>query len=366
MNKKISTNELFAISICMSGALFPGFGSPFLLRYGKSTSLITNVLGFLLGLIPLLMMIFIFKKMKNENIFNFNKRKLSILGYIINIILIAIASFIAFINSWSLFNFIISQFLTRNSYYIISLCLCSIIAISVIKGIESIGRTTLLLITILIITMIISSGLLIPNIKIDNLLPILNISKTNFLKSTIMYLSLTSLPIFFLLGINKQKIVDKENYSKKIIISSIFTLIAVTGYLFLILATFGTELSSIFAYPEYTLFKSIRSFEFIQRIENILAIVIYIAYFGNFAYLIYFIKEGINSFIPIKNKITNNILIYILAITIPFISIYSFKKYKLMYLYEITPYIISILLPLIIIVFLISLKKEKQNSSSSK
>lgn len=358
MNNKISTNEILAICFTMSISLFPGFAYLFMLQMGKTTTVITSIIGFLIGLIPIFMIIFINKRMQNQNLFSFNKEKLNIIGQLLNIYLIISAIFICFLNSWNIFDFIISQFLTRNSYYVLAIILCSIIAIAVIKGIETIGRSTFILFIIFIFTILFAWAFLIPNIEIENLKPLFTISKTNFIKNALSYTAYSAIPYIFILGINNT-IIDKENYSKKIIISYILSGILVIGIIFLILATFGVNLSTMFTYPEYTLFKSIRNFKFIERIENILSITIFIAYFGNFAYLSYFIKEGILSFIPIKQQKKKNILTYALCILIPITSIYIFKNYNLVNLYKMAPLLIGTTIIPITIIFIRSLFIKK-------
>lgn len=363
MNNKISTNEILVICICLSTAMFPGFTNLNLLKTGASTTIIACLLGFLLGLIPITMIITIHKHLHNKNIFEFNKEKLKLLGTIINMILIIIAIFISAINSWNIFDFIISQFLTRNSYYVLGIILCSIIAIAVIKGIETIGRSTLILMMFFTIMLIITTGLLIPNIELDNLLPLFNISNKNFIKTTLIYATYISLPFIFILGIKNNIIIDNQKYPKKILLAYLLSGIITIGIFFFIIATFGNA-ASIFTYPEHTLFKNIRFFDFIERIENIISITIFIVYYGSYAYLIHFIKEGIFNTIKIKKEKTQKIITYMIAITIPIISIYLFKKYNLLIIYQKAPLIISALLILTIIMLITSkLTKPKKQET---
>jgi len=362
MNNKISTNEIMVICICLSAAMFPGFANLLLLKTGRSTTIIACLLGLLIGLIPILTIIVISKHLENKNIFEFNKEKLKIIGILINIIFIIIAIIISAINSWNICDFIISQFLTRNSYYALALVLCSIIAIAVIKGIESIGRSTLILMFFFTIIAIIATGLLIPNTEMNNLLPLFNISKANFIKTTLIYATYISLPFTFILGIKKNKIVDNQKYTKKVLIAYLLSGIITIGIFFFIIATFG-DAATIFTYPEHTLFKNIRFFDFIERIENIVSITIFITYFGNFAFLLYFIKEGIFNTINIKQKNAQNIITYLLAIMIPIISIYLFKEYNLLIILEKLPLIITILFPLLIIILITSKTTKKKQKT---
>ena len=185
MNNKISTGEILSIEIGLIIALFPGLCNFLILNTAKNASLLSIIIATIIGFIPLLMIIAISKKIENKSLREYIKDNLGVFGKIINLLLITIAIFILFLNSWLIIDFIISQFLTRTSYYYIAIIFFIIIAWTINKGIETISRTTFVMFMITIIIMIILWGALIPYIKLDNLKPYIDTSTKDILKSSL-------------------------------------------------------------------------------------------------------------------------------------------------------------------------------------
>ena len=76
----------------------------------------------------------------DTSLFEFLKEKFSIFGYLINIILILTTMYLVFIFSWSFLDFVIGQFLTRTSYYFVSISLFIFVFYCVKKDIEVIEK----------------------------------------------------------------------------------------------------------------------------------------------------------------------------------------------------------------------------------
>ena len=74
MNGKISSGEVMAICAAMVFAMFPGFANTLILTHSKNASLISLVISYVIGLIPILMIIYISKKV-DSNFFEFTKKK---------------------------------------------------------------------------------------------------------------------------------------------------------------------------------------------------------------------------------------------------------------------------------------------------
>ena len=357
MNGKISSGEILTITIGLITALFPGITNALILNTSKNASLISVLIGIVIGLIPILLITKISNNIKTETLKEYIVKKLGIFGHILNTLLILIATFILFLNSWLIIDFIISQFLTRTSYYFIAIIFFAIIAWTVNKGIEVASRTIFILFLFTSIIMIFLWICLTPYIDLNNLKPYIDVGTNKIIKSSIIYLTYITMPIIYILDL-KHITNDKKNFERKIIISYIFSSIIIEIFLFLIISVYGINLSTILTYPVYALFKKIQILGFIERIENFAAIQIIVAFYAQGIYLIYYLKENITKILKITNTKHINITTYLISLIIPIISIAIFKNYSLVNIVKLSPYIISSITIVIILLFLKSMKKE--------
>lgn len=354
MNGKISSGEVFTIAIGLITALFPGITNALILNTSKNASIISVIIGVIVGFVPILLMVLISKNIQNESLKDYLEKKLGFLGTILNTILIIVAIFILFLNSWLIIDFIISQFLTRTSYYFIAIILFTIIAWTINKGIETTSRTIFVLFLLISIIMVLLWIFLIPYVDLNNLKPYIDVKADSIIKSAFIYLIYITMPLLYILDL-KHITNDKENFERKIIVAYLISSIIVIVFLFLIISVYGINLSTILTYPVYALFKKIQILGFIERIENFAAIQIIVAFYAQSTYLIYYVKKNITTTIKIKNKLIAKVLTYLIALIIPIISIAIFKNYNLVNIVKMSPYIISSILIVVIFLFI---KKE--------
>ena len=350
MNKKISSSEIFTIEIGLTTALFSGIINTLILNISKNASFISMLISIFLGIIPLLMIVKISKNITTESLKEYMIKKLGVFGKVLNIILIIIAIFILFLNSWLTIDFIISQFLTRTSYYFIAIILFIIIGYTINKGIETTSKTIFVLSIIVSIIMISLWICLIPYVNHNNLKPYVDVSMDKIIKSSIIQTINITMPIIYLLDL-KHITTDQENFEKAIIIGYIVSSLIITIFIFFLLSIYGIELSTILTYPIYALFKKIQILGFIERIENFAAIQIIVAFYIQATYLIYYIKKNIITN-KIKKEKTNTIITYLISILIPITSILIFKNYSLITVIKVSPYIIEVIIIIIIVLFI--------------
>ena len=356
---KISTKELFTVVISLLILCFPTLGTQLILNNGNTSSILILIIGYTISLIPFFIIIKISNKLTNKNIFQYNIKNFKTLGHIINTIYTIFFLYLAFMLAWTTLNFTINQLLIRNSYYIVAFIYSLILALAVCKGKEIICRTSLVLYFILTLSFIIGFSLLIPEIELENLLPIISIPTNKIITLSLTIPSYFILPLISILCIKRNDITDKHKLTKSLIIAYITGAIIVLTFYFFIISTYGIDLASIFIYPEYVLFKKINLFNFVQRVENIMATSFFISSFSGICFILYFIKLYIKDTIKIKNKNKLNIITFILTISIAFISIYLFTNYKIQILILKFPYIFSLIFPVLVINFiLIKIKRE--------
>lgn len=361
MNGKISSGEVMAICVAIIFAMFPGFANNLILSEARNASLLSLGIAFILGLIPIFMIMFISKKI-DTNFANFTKKNLKGLGYVLDFILLALAFFTIFLSTWMAIDFIISQFLTRSSYYLIAIFMSIILAITVSKGIETLSRTIFILFIISIPILFVLLITLIPYVDLENLKPYIDVPVKNIFESSWVFLSLAISPVFYILGL-KNTTKDKKNFPRKILIGYIIASILIFAFLFFIITVYGIDLGSLLTYPVYGLFKKVQVFGFIERIENFAAIFLITASFSQFAYFVYAIKNNLSDMFSIESKKIKTGLIYILSIGIPLLSIYLFKTYDLNLMIKYTPYILGVFYIVLIIYFVRCLFIKKTKNS---
>lgn len=360
MNGKISSGEVMAICVGLIFAMFPGFANSLILISSKNASLLSLIISFVIGFIPIFMIIYISKKI-NTNFLDFSIKNFKVFGYILDILLLILIIFSIFISTWLMMDFIISQFLTRSSYYLIAIFISIILAFVVNKGIETLSRTIFLLFIISVTVIVLLLLTLIPYVDLNNLKPFVDVPFKKILNSSFVFLTTSISPIFYILGL-KHITKDKKNFSRKILVGYIIASCLIFMVLFFIISVYGIELGSILTYPVYGLFKKVQIFGFIERIENFAAVFLITAFFAQVSYFVYFIKNNISDIFKIKSSIKQNILTYVIAIIIPVVSIYCFKNYNLFLYIRYAPYVFLIFYVILIIYFVRCLFIKKNTS----
>ena len=353
---------LFIMSICL--ALFPAFGTATIINYGKNTAIISIFIGSILGLIPLFMILYISKFIDNKNIFEVNREKFKFFGKIINIMYFIGIISIGFCISWQVINFTINHLLTSTSYYSVGIVLFSVMAYAIVKGNEVIVRSNLILTILGSILFVFVIIFLIPKIEINNFYPIINVKPKSIFINSLIIPTLTIYPLVSILSIKKDSISNKRKYNKCVLFGYTSSIITIIIFVTLILGIYGSSMASLFTFPEYYIFKKIRAFEFISRIENIAAALIYISFFGNMTSLMNFVKHYVKDRFNIKNVNIINITTYFLALIVPILSIYIFKKYQNLEILKYYPIFSSILLITLIINFILLFISNKKNSKT--
>lgn len=361
MNGKISSGEIIGVCVAIIFAMFPGFANNLILSEAKNASLLSLLIAFIIGLIPIFMIMYISKKI-DTNFFDFAKKNLKVFGIILDIILLLVAIFTIILSSWFATDFIISQFLTRTSYYFIVILVAIITAITVNKGIEVLSRTIFILFIISVPIIMLLLLTLIPYVELQNLKPYIDVPAKNIINSTLVFLTLAISPVFYILGL-KNVTKDKKNFPRKILVGYITASLLIFSVLFFIIAVYGIDLASILTYPVYGLFKKVKIFGFIERIENFAAIFLITASFSQFAYFIHAIKNNISDMFKIKSNKKKALITYALSLSISTSSVYLFKTYDLIPLIKYTPYIVGIFYIALIIFFIRSLFIKDTKSS---
>ena len=312
--------ENFSLVYFISRAFFAGSIYSLMLNLSGSDSILSCIIGITIGLI----IIYLINKM------NFNKDKFKLIQICFYLFLITLS--ITTIETY------INQFLLTNTPKIIVIIPAIILCLyTSFKNINSIKRTSFILIIISIFLFILMNILLTSYIDINNILPIFNNKITNIFKSSLIFGVLSSTPNILL---KEENIPLKKHLKYYLIVSLLNTFIC-----FLIISILTTNVAKLYSFPEYMILKRIKVFEFIENVENIMFVIWYFDYFilltitfkriynilNNklFAIMLIFFTSFIDTFLIANNYITMlNIYHYSYIIMLIFIILFSFTIKK--------------------------------------
>ena len=269
-----------------------GIGFNNVTKFAKVDSYISIILGYVIGFIPILFFLYLFNQEKNLNeLINdiFGK----ILGKIVNFLLLIPISVIGICSVYSICNFMVSQFLADTPIIILYVVPSIVILYGLVKGIESISRTSLILYVIALVLVIITVIGLAPQVEVDNFKPILENGISNPLKGAFLFVLSDIIPVFIVLSISKKNIIDKEKTTKSIIIFYSLAILIMFLNIAMTIGTLGINLTDMYQYPEYLVLKQISFFNFLDRIENFVTIQWIFRTFILISLVVYYIKNTI-------------------------------------------------------------------------
>jgi len=347
-------STLFSFTI-LSTLIGIGFNN--VINIAKADSYISIIIAYIIGFIPLLLFIYLFNQEKNIN--ELLKDTFgNILGTIISYLLLIPIGIIGICSVYSISNFMVSQFLSDTPIIIIYVIPCIVILYGLIKGIETISRTSLILYVIMILLFFIAIFGLAPQIELDNYKPLLENGLTNPTKGALMFILSDITPLFVMLSISKKNIINKEKTTKYIIIFYTISIIIMFLNIAMTIGTLGIYLTDMYQYPEYMVLKQISLFDFLDRIENFVTIQWIFRTYILITMIVYYIQN------TIKKDTNSKLLPAIILGTIILLDIIIFKNNTIFtnFALNIYPYTNLLLFIIIIITSLSVFIKNKRRT----
>ena len=360
--KKNSINSLQVASLIvfLIISMSLGMGIFNAVEVAKIDSYIAIILGTFIGLIPISIVLYIANYKPNLNIIEkINDLFGKYVGFIINFIIASIIMLVAITTLFSVSNFIVSQFLSNTPIIYIGIMFAIVCILALRKGIETITRTSLILASITILFFIFLATGLITEFKTDNLKPILEFGINKPLFAALTTICINVLPIFTILIIPKNDIIDKKKYNKTIIISYLFSALIIILMVTLTMGVLGKYLAEIYQYPEYIVLKKITVFDFIDRIENLICVLWIMTTFISSTLCFYYITNSIK-----KEDNPKKLSYSVVGIAIG-LSLYLFKNNTTFnnYINNIYPFILAFMFILFIIVAIAIFIKNRKKTT---
>lgn len=328
----------------LTRSLFLGLGFSIVFEITGKDSYIAMILGLFLGLLFTCFYKYIIK-CKNGKSLNeiFSNHK--IVGLITRILFVLSSILLLFYVLVDYKVFVVSFLLVASPEVFVTIPFIIIAIYAAFKNLKVIRRLSgTLLVFSIVVSIIIFSGL-VGYVETTNILPILSAPLSSFLKTTITFAGLVAFPNILTLHFKS----EPKHYLKIYILACIILII----YALFISGVFGEKLLIMFRFPEYMVLKQIKLFKFVEKIENILAIIWIFDLLITAIMSIFSIKECLSFK---RNKLYTVIIVIALIFIID--NIFAFNYVNELKIYKLLPFI-SIIIPILISGLMLYLVKRK-------
>lgn len=313
-NKYFYNLEYAILSFFLINSFFINVGYNSLIN-GNNDFIIDIIIGSII-IISFISILLILRKHFNKSIIElFNSFKY--LKYPLFLLITIIIGLSTIYSIETLTNFINYYILKEIDPIIITLTLIFISLYLVSKNIKTIARVSEICFYIYMLILIIVPFSLINYIDITNLKPLMTSSINNHIKTIITFFNYSILPIFLIINLDNKKYSNKD--IKKILIFIVISTLVILIQAILIITILGTNLASIYNYPDIMIYKKISFLNIFERVEVFLS-------FNQILNGLFFIvinllllKNIMNSFIKKKKE---KITLSLLGITFIILSSY--------------------------------------------
>ena len=325
VKEKISNIGVCLVIYYIMNSMFLGVGLYNMFALSKEATFICCIIGSVIGIIPLNLYLYIFKNSNGENIFKLNITLFGkIIGVIINFVLSILALFIAVMILYNLTTFLNLNYLVLTDKAYIAFLLIIPIIYALSKGISVITKTAQILIYATILCFVVTVIGLISTVEFDNILPLFTTNTSRYIYSILTYIAFNVAPVFLILCISSNDILEKEKFSKNVFKAYSISSIMIFFMFFITLAGLGYPVVSILKYPEFLILKEINLLGIIERIENIISIYFVFSMMITIMISIYYTFKNLDSYS--NNKLYKKVITYILPIIVFLVSLIIFEN----------------------------------------
>lgn len=320
---KIKLTEYNAMIWFLLRSSLIGTGVAILLSTARQDIYISGIIALFLGLIPIMLFNKLKKVDSSKNIIKLNTDFLGSFGYVLNIfMMIAVFAFI-FLIFWNLTNFISTEFLYKTPRFFISICFLLPVLYAAFKDFHVVTKASLISFYFIIGFVIFIILGLIKELDFGNLMPIMQTEPGNILKASFIMIVYNVLPIALLLIIPENAL--EKDSGKSTIIFYIVTFIFIINIFLFIVSCFSIELSLLYDYTEFHIFKRLSIGTFIDKIESFLSIEWILGMILSIIIGIHYLKKSYMQMMK-KDKKHGNIFCVITCIILIILVNYSFKN----------------------------------------
>lgn len=231
---------------------------------------------------------------------------------------------------WYVGDFFATVYLKGTSKYPINILFVAVLAIALIYGLEAMFRATEIIFLVGFPMLILSMVMLVPQVKPENLLPIMENGITPAIKGVIPILTLTVFPLILLNMVYPANVENLKQAKKAMFVGYFLgTIASALSIMFCILA-FGSTVTANLRFPLFTVTKEINVGTIFSRVEALIVFDWIITDFiSSFAFLYAGIK-GLSQLLKLRDyKILVSPIALIVAVYSEFI--YKNVHYEIKY-----------------------------------
>ena len=343
----ITKYQYFSVNYFLTRALFLGIGFSLITGITKQDSIFSFVVGTIIGLFFIFILNKIQQYKKNKTLHEI-LNEMNFLGICLRILFI-LFGFVLLVEGLTFFQVFASFFLIKTPLYFISLPLVLLILKISHDGIRTTFQVASCLFPISFFLTILSQVCLFGYSDINNFMPIFVSPASSILRSIFYYASLSVSPYLFML-------MTKEN-NQNATFAYLTGSVTLIFKMYLILAIVGPILASLYRFREYVILKEIKLLDFIEKIENIVALSWVFDHFVYISIATLFIKE----LLPKTVQKSTHIFLVIIAY---FLAVYFVGKYftnEITMYYSLPIFSFTIFFIGISVLFIYTFKKRKKS-----
>ena len=269
IKEKITSFSLCTLILSLSTMSFYGIFSSYLINKTQNSSIISILIGFIIALF-ISTLIFKFININKDLTYSKSIKKLfPKAGKLLNIISIIFSLFAYILITYRLNTFLSNNYLINTPKYLLSILILLLTYYVSLKGAYTIVRLSYITFFITIINVLFDAINLIPQININNYLPLIDTNTKQILISSLVFSIYFSVPIIYIniLPINTCIDINKLKRNYYLVISFSFSIIIIS--IITCIGVSSSKLLGLFDYPIYSSLKRIRLFNTIDSLENI-------------------------------------------------------------------------------------------------
>jgi spore germination protein (amino acid permease) len=229
---------------------------------------------------------------------------------------------------WYVGDFFTTQFMPETPSYAINTLFVTVVVIALLYGLEAITRAFEIFIYLILPLFALSMLLLIPNIKVDYLLPVFEKGITPILKGSLPLLEFAVIPVILLNMIYPVNVKDIKK-AKKAIFKGYLTGMLLSFVLTIMCGlVLGSDITANSRFTVFLLTKEINLANIFSRMEALIVIVWLLAIFNSTIFYFYPVVLGLSQLLKLKD---HKIIILPLGLIITVLSgfIYTNVPYEI-------------------------------------
>lgn len=208
------------------------------------------------------------------------------IGFLLSLFLLSVALLNIPQVTWYIGNFFTTTIMTETPAYVINLLFIISIVIGLLYGLETIARSSEILLYIMSVIFIISMILVLPNAKMNNLLPILENGIAPILKGANNLSSFATFPLIFMFIIYPVNTYNDKKTRTSLVLGYLWGMFLIFIAIIMCIFVLGSTITSRSLFPVYLLAKEINIGTILNRLEILITIIWIITLF--YRIVIYF------------------------------------------------------------------------------